>query len=68
MILTVAEIRDKTIRNFTIKPICRGSSVVERCPEKAGVASSILALGTIFIFEPASWKLSTCMKQVQSFL
>ncbi len=26
---------------------CRGSSVVERRPEKAGVASSILAPGTI---------------------
>src|SRR5207237_10376702 len=26
---------------------CRGSSLVERCPEKAGVASSILAPGTI---------------------
>src|ERR1700722_9221300 len=26
---------------------CRGSSLVERGPEKAGVASSILALGTI---------------------
>jgi hypothetical protein len=27
--------------------MCRGSSVVERRPEKAGVASSILAPGTI---------------------
>ncbi len=27
--------------------ICRGSSLVERRPEKAGVASSILAPGTI---------------------
>jgi hypothetical protein len=27
--------------------LCRGSSVVERRPEKAGVASSILAPGTI---------------------
>jgi hypothetical protein len=26
---------------------CRGSSLVERRPEKAGVASSILAPGTI---------------------
>jgi hypothetical protein len=29
---------------------CRGSSVVERRPEKAGVASSILAPGTSFVF------------------
>ena len=27
--------------------MCRGSSVVERGPEKAGVVSSILTLGTI---------------------
>ncbi len=30
--------------------ICRGSSLVERRPEKAGVASSILAPGTSFVF------------------
>jgi hypothetical protein len=29
---------------------CRGSSLVERRPEKAGVASSILAPGTILAF------------------
>ncbi len=28
---------------------CRGSSVVERCAENAGVGSPILPLGTIFI-------------------
>ena len=33
--------------------LCRGSSVVERGPEKAGVGSSILPLGTISGF---SWK------------
>ncbi len=31
---------------------CRGSSVVERRPEKAAVASSILAPGTRFVFSP----------------
>src|SRR5258708_17493758 len=31
---------------------CRGSSVVERRPEKAGVASSILAPGTIHARTP----------------
>ncbi len=31
---------------------CRGSSLVERRPEKAGVASSILAPGTIPRFQP----------------
>ena len=36
----------------TILAPCRGSSVVERCPEKAGVGSSILPLGTIIFFEP----------------
>jgi hypothetical protein len=30
-----------------LKLSCRGSSLVERRPEKAGVASSILAPGTI---------------------
>gem|GEM_PF-6167180 len=30
---------------------CRGSSVVERRPEKAGVASSILAPGTIHAYQ-----------------
>jgi hypothetical protein len=29
---------------------CRGSSLVERGPEKAGVGSSILPLGTLYIF------------------
>ena len=33
-------------REFRTKILCRGSSVVERCPEKAGVGSSILPLGT----------------------
>ena len=32
---------------ITFKFVCRGSSVVERRPEKAGVGSSILPLGTI---------------------
>src|SRR5215813_544236 len=32
---------------------CRGSSLVERRPEKAGVASSILAPGTRFCFFPS---------------
>jgi hypothetical protein len=35
------------IRNLLI---CRGSSVVERRPEKAGVASSILAPGTTHVY------------------
>jgi hypothetical protein len=34
--------------------VCRGSSLVERRPEKAGVASSILAPGTIVIATLAS--------------
>jgi hypothetical protein len=33
--------------SYTTKVVCRGSSLVERRPEKAGVASSILAPGTI---------------------
>ena len=33
-----------------LKLHCRGSSLVERRPEKAGVASSILAPGTSFAF------------------
>jgi hypothetical protein len=43
---------DRRIDTIALQPIqfldhmCRGSSVVERRPEKAGVASSILAPGT----------------------
>jgi len=43
--------------------ICRGSSVVERRPEKAGVASSILAPGTSFGF--SSSHLSLSPKQIK---
>ena len=37
---------------------CQGSSLVERRPEKAGVASSILAPGTILSAISRSWNLS----------
>ena len=47
--MTVAERRIDSVKygSYTNKVVCRGSSLVERRPEKAGVASSILAPGTI---------------------
>src|SRR5467141_1610421 len=43
-----------------LKLSCRGSSLVERRPEKAGVASSILAPGTIDTATPRKQPRSRC--------